>query len=121
MDIEIAARRGFILHIENKIWSSEGEAQTHREWADLLLRAEQLEVPEENRRALFLTPNGDQPLNNNFIPVSWRDIADVLDKFAERAQPPVVKLFATHYARTLRTFVVPAPEREEGEDAEPAV
>jgi len=30
-DIEIAARGKFIVHIENKIWSEEGEDQTHRE------------------------------------------------------------------------------------------
>lgn len=116
-DVEIAARRGFILHIENKIWSLEGEDQTNREWDDLVRRAKELGVREANARALLLTPDGCPALNKNFIPIEWREIAGVVKKFAEKARPPNVKLFAAHYAQTLEAFVVPQRERTEEEDA----
>lgn len=34
VDIEIAARGKFLIHIENKLFSAEGENQTNREWRD---------------------------------------------------------------------------------------
>ena len=42
VDIEIAARNKFLIHIENKIFSMEGDDQTHREWRDLRERAKAL-------------------------------------------------------------------------------
>jgi hypothetical protein len=121
IDIEIAARRGFILHIENKIGSPEGKDQTDREWEDFVRRANELEVPKGNRKALFLTPTGRDPTNPKFIPVSWDDIVAILKKFADAAKPPAVKLFANHYAQALRRFVVSELESKEGEDATPRV
>ena len=39
VDVEIASRGQFLIHIENKIRSSEGEDQTDREWSDVSRRA----------------------------------------------------------------------------------
>jgi hypothetical protein len=123
IDVEVAAREVFIVHIENKIWSPEGtaqtkeRAQTNREWRDLLRRAKDLKIPEGNVHALFLTRNGRHPSDEKFIPISWDQIARVLDRFEEEAKPPVVKLFAAHYAKALRTFVIAEPETMEEEDA----
>ena len=59
-----------------------------------------------------------KPKSPRFKPISWRLISDVFGAFAEEAKPPMVQLFAQHYAETLRRYVVPntEPEEEENED-----
>lgn len=110
VDVEVACRREFLIHIEIKIWSEEGTDQTDREWADVLRRINQLELRGELAdtavHALYLTPHGDTPANSDFVPISWQSIAGVFDKFADQAQPRNVKLFARHCARTLRRFTM---------------
>jgi hypothetical protein len=63
-------------------------------------------LPDAPIHALFLTPAGAKPLNPHFLPVSWRRVVRVLNRFAEQAKPPDVKLFASHYARAISTFIV---------------
>jgi hypothetical protein len=105
VDVEVACRGQFIIHIENKIWSSEGTDQTDREWRDLQRRAQDLELGDNQVYALFLSPHGTKPANVNFRPIPWGRIVHILEKFAELAKPFDVKLFAQHYARTLRRFI----------------
>jgi hypothetical protein len=125
VDLEVAARGRFIIHIENKLLAAEGEDQTDREWADLQRRADELGIPRSGERkavyALFLSSQGAPPENVNFQPVSWGRIARVLDGFAMTAIPPDVRLFAAHYARALRKFAVIEPQQEEGQDAKASV
>ncbi len=117
VDLEIACRNEFLIHIENKIKSKEGPDQTDREWSDLQRKALDLNVSECNRHALFLTPDRTRPCNDNFMPIGWGAIVNVLEKFALQATPQEVKLFASHYARGLRRFIV--RERvSEDDDAE---
>jgi hypothetical protein len=106
VDVEVACRGRFLIHIENKIWACEGPDQTLREWSDLQRRASGLQVSTPNVHALFLTPHGAKPTNPNFHAISWGRIVRVLGKFADQAKPPDVKLFAAHYARALRRFIV---------------
>lgn len=82
VDIEIAARTKFVIHIENKIWSSEGDDQTNREWKDLERRADELGVSRKRTHGVFLTLNGSQPANKNFVAVGWHQIVPVLEQFA---------------------------------------
>lgn len=104
VDLEVASRGKFLIHIENKIWSSEGAAQTDREWYDLCRRAADLSVDLAHMHGLFLTPHGTRAKNPNFRSVTWGRIAELLEEFAERAKPPDVRLFGAHYARVLRRF-----------------
>lgn len=104
VDLEVAARGNFLIHIENKIWSREGDSQTAREWIDLERRA--LELEARSFHAVFLTPDGHAPVNRNFIPMSWGLVANILQQFSERAQAPEVKLFSAHYSHALELFVV---------------
>lgn len=107
LDILIQAAGQFVIGIENKIDSQEGEDQTHREWADLRKWAEKLSVPRTNKvEAFFLTPDERKPQSSNFREISWRLVADVFEAFAEEAKPPMVKMFAQHYAEALRRHVV---------------
>src|SRR5262249_43447143 len=78
VDIEVACRGRFIIHIENKIWSGEGTDQTDREWSDLQRRAADVKVGASGVHALFLTPHGMKPANSKFRPISWRRVAQVL-------------------------------------------
>ena len=116
VDIEIACRGRFLIHVENKIWSCEGADQTDREWGDLVRRAEALGIPfgkSAPLHALYLTPQGAKPANPNFRSISWGRIARVLEAFSEEAKPPDVKLFAAHYVRALRRFIVTTDKTEE--------
>jgi hypothetical protein len=118
VDIEIAARGSFLIHIENKILSSEGEDQTDREWRDLLARQKELNVPNETCHAIYLTLDGSNAKNANFSCFAWRRIANVLDRFADGACPADVKLFARHCAKTIRKLSAAEHEEREDEDAD---
>jgi hypothetical protein len=117
VDIEIAARDKFLIHLENKIYAAEGEDQTDREWRDLQAKRKELRVPEEACHAIFLTLDGSEAKNKNFRSVGWNRIAKVLDQFATLAEPPEVKLFARHYAKAIRKLSVVECEEQEVEDA----
>jgi hypothetical protein len=118
VDIEIAAQKKFVIHIENKILAAEGKDQTGRERRDLRERAKELRIPQKNCHALFLTLDGCPPKNKVFRPIGWNRIAKVLDKFAEQAKPHDVRLFARHYAAAVRKLAVTEPETQEIEHAE---
>jgi hypothetical protein len=106
IDIEIGARNRFLIHIENKIYSAEGDRQTDREWLDFQGKADSLSIPQEARHAIFLTINGSKPMNVNFHPVAWYRIARVLDIFAQSCEAPEVELFTRHYAKAVRRLSV---------------
>jgi hypothetical protein len=108
VDVEVAAPGEFIIHIENKIYSDEGNDQIKREWRDLLRRARGLRVKQQNAHGFFLTLDRHAPASPEFQAISWQEIADVLDEFSERSKADQVGLFAAHYAQALRrmTFEV---------------
>jgi len=118
VDIEVACRNQFLIHIENKIRFGEGADQTDREWSDVRRRAAglglNLDLSDAPLHALFLTPDGTNPSNANFRPVSWGRVARVFETFADQAKPHDVRLFARHYARTLRRFIA-SDDRSEAE------
>jgi hypothetical protein len=116
IDVRIQAPGSFIIDIENKIWSAEDDNQATREWKDLQAKAKELNIANENIRAFFLTPDGRNATNPNFHPVKWKQIARILDNFATDAKPPIVKLFAQHYADALRRFVSVERPTEENEN-----
>jgi hypothetical protein len=110
VDVEVACRGQFLIHIENKIWAAEGLDQTDREWEDLQRRATELGLNPETQGApvhgLFLTPQGTKPKNPNFKSIRWGLVVRVLEAFSAQAKPIDVKLFASHYARAMRRFIV---------------
>lgn len=116
VDIEIAARGKFIIHIENKIGASEGEDQTHREWRDLKRRANELAIPLSNIHAIFLTLDACSPANRHFLAVGWHRIVNVLERFADQAQAEEVRLFAAHYGKAIRMLALMEPGTEQNRD-----
>jgi hypothetical protein len=112
IDIEVAERGRFVIHIENKIGANEGDKQTQREWRGIENRAETPGCA--LKYAFYLTPRGIGASSEHFQPISWRKIATVFETFADAAKPEDVKLFARHYARALKTNIIP-PELKEKE------
>lgn len=123
VDVEIGARGAFLIHVENKIWSTEGTDQTTREWADLQRRASSLGIDPAGAsvHALFLTPMGAKPSNPRFLPITWRQMVKVLERFAEFARPLDVKLFAAHYAKIVNRFILGGGSLHEGIDEDAAI
>jgi hypothetical protein len=105
IDIVIEAEGEFVIGIENKIDSEEGEDQTKREWNDLEKRKTALRVPTDIM-AFFLTPDGSSPGNPKFQPLSWHVIANIFQAFSEESKAELVRIFAKHYAETLRHDIV---------------
>ncbi len=117
VDIEIAARGKFVIHIENKISSTEGDNQTHRESKDLEARRKELGVQPEACHGVFLTVDGMSPNSERFLPVRWSRVANVFERFAVEAKPPQVRLFADHYSKVVKELSVVESEKiEEGTD-----
>jgi hypothetical protein len=111
IDIEVAHRGSFVIHIETKVFAGEGDDQTPREWRDLKHRAKELGCLKHF--AIFLSPRGVPARDENFRPISWRTMAKVFEAFAakilERTDAEgarAVALFATHYAGVLRRHIV---------------
>lgn len=112
LDVVIEAEGEFIIGIENKIDSEECDNQTKREWNDLERRKTALSIPTEIM-AFFLTPDEAKPLCNFFKPISWQLIANIFEAFADEAKAELVRIFAKHYAETIRHEIVPAIEEEQ--------
>jgi hypothetical protein len=115
IDVEIAERQKFLIHIENKIWSAEGQNETDREWGDIQRRADELQCPAERCHALYLTPRGQKAQNPNFKAVSWRQMARVFKKFGTEAKAKDVRLFARHYVKVLESRIIYQTISEEDE------
>jgi hypothetical protein len=122
VDIEVSAGGHFIIHIENKIHSTEAkdqedkEDQTQREWKDLQRRARHLAVKPDHIHGFFITLHGDRPSSDHFEPLPWHRIADIVDRFATKARAREVSLFAGHYARALRQMTVQQIDTYEEEE-----
>lgn len=101
IDIEVFCRNKFVIHIENKIWSSEGEKQLEREADDLSVRAAELKAT--HIRAIYLTPKGEVPYVQPFEPLSWSRVAAMFSEFAVRADgnADMVVRFSEHYANAV--------------------
>jgi hypothetical protein len=102
VDLLIASPKIFAIYIENKIWSEEGEDQSGREWRDLQRIGDRLGVPVDSRVAFYLTPNGTAPADIHFRIITWSSVSAILSQFAESAQPPAVRIFASHLATAIQ-------------------
>lgn len=83
IDVLIHCRGHLAVYVENKINSPEGSHQLSREYRDLRLVAEGLQVPDPNRLAVFLTPHGREPLTgepSEWTCLSYGEVADMLQR-----------------------------------------
>lgn len=117
IDVEVACRGHYLIHIENKLWSNEGADQTHREWLDLCKRARLMDVPDSGVHAVFLSPAGGPCLNTRFSNMSWLELAGVFSQFADEVVAANVRLFASHYAfwlTEIATSAIPTKDDHNG-------
>jgi hypothetical protein len=112
VDIEIASYGKFVIHIESKIHSKEGDQQTQREWDDLKRRANRELGNAKNIHAFFLTRGGTNPICNEFKPLKWKEIASIFEEFANEAKAPSIRWFALHYAEAILKFIAQPDEKE---------
>jgi len=120
VDIEILGKE-FLIQIENKVGSVEGEDQTAREFRDIVKRAKTLKIPPQNTYQVFLTPSGDEPsykveekyLGEGFHSwkaVSYYDLATALEHVLDDIGAPSVRMFVDQYIDIITKFVLQIEE-----------
>lgn len=90
-DIVIYKQSDFYVSIENKINAGEGSDQLNREYRDREAYADSLNIPTDRRIAVFLTPDGRQPITGhpkNWVRLSYPQIASAFNSvpYSETSQ-----------------------------------
>ncbi len=96
--------------VENKIWSGEHSDQLQRYY-----RIVEEHHPGWRIVAVYLTPNGDAPSHESYLPMDYGLVCEVMDGLAEdRASVvnPDVKTLMTHYTDMLRRNIVGVGDSE---------
>ena len=73
----------FVIFVENKIHAEEGPGQLAREFRDMRRISNKLRVSEDRQYAVFLTPDGRQPVSargTQWVTLSHSRLAEVLEK-----------------------------------------
>ena len=81
IDVMIYKKPSFLIYVENKIYATEGQNQTAREFKDMRRVGSRMLIPEESQYAVFLTPGGYQPVENKgskWYTLSHSDLATSL-------------------------------------------
>ncbi len=73
IDILVYCKNEFIVFIENKIDSEEGTEQLAREFRDMRRLGSRLRIPHERQFAVFLTPDGREPVTGD--PTCWQTLS----------------------------------------------
>lgn len=97
-----------VVIIENKIKSSEHSNQLQRYW-DIV----QNRFPTFRTWALYLTPEGDQPSHEDYLPINYQLIAELVEGLLKTRQStlgPDVYTLMEHYAQMLRRHIVSESE-----------
>jgi hypothetical protein len=93
-----------VVIIENKTGSPEIPDQLK-----CYIKTVQKHYPGWKLLAFYLTPDGSLPTHEDYVPVSYRLVCNVVEDLADRQQPaldPAVPMLLSHYARMLRRHVV---------------
>jgi hypothetical protein len=94
--------------IENKIDSHEHSDQLAR-----YFRQVTQSYPGWQIMAIYLTPDGDQPSHPDYIPISYHDIAMLIDAGVETAGDSLasdLRVVLTHYVQMVRSQIVGDPQ-----------
>ena len=98
----------FVTIIENKVGSGEHSGQLRR-----YRRIVKQHYPNLRQVCLFLTPDGDEPSDENYIPIDYLMVAELVEQLVEtRASTlgPDVRTLMTHYSQMLRRHIVSESE-----------
>ncbi len=102
------AKRKFVVIVENKVNIGEHSDQLRR-YRELMTR----QYPGYSVVCLLLTPDGDDPSDENYIPVSYGQVATLVDQLVDRRRTslsPDILLTISHYQELLRRHVLNNPE-----------
>jgi len=101
----------FVIAIENKIRSGEHSDQLER--YKKIIREQFGDVP---RQFVFLTPEGDEPSDDDWTVYDYRSVHDVLRRVVDANRSAIgddVLAFIEHYLRILRSRLMDDPKIEE--------
>lgn len=104
-------RNRLVVLIENKISSKEHGEQLQRYW-----RTTSQNYPGWNIVGVFLSPEGDQPSDDNYFPIDYTSICEILEKIIEARKSnlgPDILVALTHYTQMLRRHIVSESEIEQ--------
>jgi hypothetical protein len=94
--------------VENKIGSGEHGGQLRR-YREAVLE----DYPDWNLICLYLTPEGDEPSDENYLPVDYGTIYGLVEELAESKASVLgadVRTLMVHYAQMLRRHIVSESE-----------
>ena len=97
-----------VVIIENKIDSTEGTGQLERYYERV-----QRDYPGWKTLGIFLTPEGDAPSNENYLPVGYGLICELIESISASKASSLgeeVKILMDHYTRMLRRHIVSESE-----------
>lgn len=108
IDILIYQKGSFILYIENKIFSNEGEGQIDREYRDMHRLADALMIPREMRFPIFLTPSRKTPISGDgekWTCLSYRRIQEEFAKELISITDEKTKYLISDWLSSLNNFM----------------
>ena len=89
IDIMVYKKPDFLLYIENKVLSAEGDDQTPREFRDMRRIGLSLGIPESRQFAIFLTPDGRPPKDqDHWHSLSLNVLSGAYVKIGEHIRSP---------------------------------
>lgn len=94
--------------IENKVWSIEHSGQL-----DIYHKIVTHIHPDWHVLGIYLTPNGDTPSHEAYVPFSYEAVCDIVDSILEdggSTLDPDVKMSMKHYVRMVRRRILGDPE-----------
>jgi hypothetical protein len=105
VDVAVFRKRDFLVFLENKTISEEGEDQLNREYRDMQRRGDALGVPDDRRYGVFLTPGGRSPTTGraeDWRCISYDQLADSVAAILPEVTDTKLTLFLHDWMQTVR-------------------
>lgn len=90
-----------IICIENKVWTSEHDNQLHR-YKEIVDE----EFKDYKKIYLYLTPDGYEASNPNWVNISYNDILEIIDRLNLEQINPKIQLLIDDYKRIIRRMIM---------------
>jgi len=101
-------RNKLVVIIENKIGSTEHSEQLKRYW-----QITNQHYPNWHTVGLFLTPEGDQPSDENYLVIDYSAVSEILEKLLKTRSSsigPDIRVVFTHYTEMLKRHIMSESE-----------
>jgi len=97
----------FLILIENKLYSKEGKNQTNRYWEAINQKFDASKYPDKNRLLIFLSPDGLNAENENFINISYQVLIDTVNELIKENNMPIeTKRILANYMKNLKEITM---------------